>query len=100
MDDVNKVLDTRGNTHGDYNELSRVSVSLRNVLMSGVNWGRLTPGQQEALNMHCVKIARIVTGDPNFDEHWLDIEGYSRLARTRSKSGLSPEDIAHIVRGF
>jgi hypothetical protein len=29
------------------------------------------------------KIGRIVTGNPDVPDHWLDIEGYARLVRDR-----------------
>ena len=39
----------------------------------------LSPQQQEALEMICHKIARIVAGNPNFVDHWRDIAGYATL---------------------
>jgi hypothetical protein len=46
-------------------------------------WLNLTDVQREALEMILHKIGRIVTGNPNEPDHWLDIEGYARLARER-----------------
>jgi hypothetical protein len=37
----------------------------------------------EALDMICLKISRIVTGDHNAVDHWQDIEGYAALIRKR-----------------
>lgn len=36
--------------------------------------------QTYAIDMIAVKLARICAGDPSFEDHWKDIEGYARLA--------------------
>jgi hypothetical protein len=35
--------------------------------------------QQEALDMICHKIGRIINGDANYDDSWRDIAGYAQL---------------------
>jgi hypothetical protein len=91
---TNKLQDTlneRQKTHGDFSDNAVVMQQLKNILRQSVNWpwphGRpaseLTPVQCEALDMICHKIGRIITGNPNEPDHWLDIEGYARLARER-----------------
>jgi len=40
-----------------------------------------TAAQGEAIHMICVKLARIVCGDPNHADHWDDIAGYARLGK-------------------
>jgi hypothetical protein len=37
--------------------------------------------------MMASKMARIVTGDPDNIDHWLDIEGYARLVRNILERG-------------
>jgi hypothetical protein len=44
-----------------------------------MNYGQLSAVQKEALDMICSKISRILSGNPDFPDHWLDIEGYARL---------------------
>jgi hypothetical protein len=42
-------------------------------------WDHLGNEHAEALEMIAMKIARILSGNPNFADHWEDIEGYARL---------------------
>ena len=39
--------------------------------------------QNEALQMICHKIARIVNGDPDYADSWVDIAGYAKLVADR-----------------
>ena len=39
--------------------------------------------QQESLDMICHKIARIVNGDPDYADSWVDIAGYAKLVADR-----------------
>jgi hypothetical protein len=43
----------------------------------------LTPDQQEALDMIFHKIGRIVNGDPDYADSWIDIAGYATLVADR-----------------
>jgi hypothetical protein len=43
----------------------------------------LAADQQEALDMICHKIGRIVNGDPNYADSWVDIAGYATLVADR-----------------
>ena len=42
-------------------------------------WSRLNPSQKQALEVIADKIARMLNGDPNYDDNWQDIIGYSQL---------------------
>jgi phage terminase large subunit GpA-like protein len=56
--------------------------ALKSLLHGGRNWRRLNPGEQEALDMICHKLARIMCGaDPHDHEHWEDVAGYAIAAR-------------------
>jgi hypothetical protein len=43
----------------------------------------LAPDQQESLDMILHKIGRIVNGDPDYDDSWVDIAGYAKLVADR-----------------
>ena len=79
MSDVKDTLDQREKQHGDYLKVATVAQSIKDAL----DWqqGKLSPAQRESLDMIVTKMARIVCGDPNIIDHWLDIEGYARLVR-------------------
>jgi hypothetical protein len=50
-------------------------------MKSGTNWISLSDGQAEALEMIAGKIARILSGNPDFADHWDDVIGYAQLGR-------------------
>lgn len=77
--DINAVLSDRGGTHGNFADNAYYSQQIKDVMRDSVNWNRLAASQQEALHMIAHKIGRILAGDPNFKDHWIDIEGYARL---------------------
>jgi hypothetical protein len=71
------IISERAKTHGNYTLQSQLSQDLkRRIKQEGAS---LSPQQQEALEMICVKIARIVCGDANHKDSWLDISGYAHL---------------------
>jgi hypothetical protein len=80
MTNIVHLLTERGNVHGDYKEQSKIAQRLVNVMIDTPNWSDLPPPQWEALNLMAIKIARILAGDPNFKDHWVDIQGYAKCA--------------------
>lgn len=91
---VRGVLDERGRTHGDFTDHARITQRLKDVVrMELINCGKdpkgadmgasLTPTQQEAIDMILHKIGRIIAGNPNVKDHWLDLAGYSTLVADR-----------------
>lgn len=74
-----KILNERQKTHGDYNEVARISQNLRNVMKDSANWKNLNACQREALEMMCSKFGRLLSGDMNFKDHWDDLSGYAKL---------------------
>jgi len=81
MPEVADVLKQRGGTHGNFIDTCRTTQDLMAVLYQGTNFGMLSTPQVESLHMIAHKMARIVNGNPNFEDHWVDIEGYSALVR-------------------
>jgi len=80
---VEKLLTERGRTHGDYTDHAEYTQALKFVMQGSRNWDRMTAFQRETLEMVAHKIGRICAGDPNFKDHWDDIEGYVRLTVER-----------------
>ena len=77
------LLETREQTHGNFALTSKVAQDLKNTYRYGPQ--PLSSAQYEALDMICTKIARIMCGDPNHPEHWIDITGYAELGREACK---------------
>ena len=80
--ETNELLAERGKTHGDFTYHAQVTQELKAV-MNEHGLAKLSEVQREALEMIQHKIGRILAGDPNFKDHWIDISGYSMLAADR-----------------
>lgn len=80
---LDELISRRGETHGSFDEVAEIARSLKDWLRHGSAWSRLSPIQREALESKATKLARIVCGDPNFPDHWLDDAGYTWLVLSR-----------------
>jgi hypothetical protein len=78
---IDDILEERSHTHGDFKENAEAAQILKNTIRIYKKPGiELTPVQREALDNICQKIARIITGNPNHADNWLDVSGYATLA--------------------
>lgn len=77
---TNDLLQDRGKTHGSWEENASTSQRLKDVMRTSKGWQNCSPEQQEALDLICTKLSRILSGSPNFKDHWDDIAGYATLA--------------------
>jgi hypothetical protein len=73
------LLSERGKTHGSWSTNAACSQKIKEVLHGSAGWSRLSPEQREALDMAACKIGRILAGNPNFKDHWVDAAGYFQL---------------------
>jgi energy-coupling factor transporter ATP-binding protein EcfA2 len=75
-----KVIAAREHTHGNYINNAHIAQRLKEVMRDGRNWNAtLSNSQRESLEQIATKIARILSGDPNHVDSWLDIAGYAQL---------------------
>jgi hypothetical protein len=94
MIDINKVLEERGRTHGDFADVARVEQALKETLRSGKNWNILSASHRTALEMIVHKAARILSGNPNEPDHFLDIQGYAGLGLRASQGSCVRDGIS------
>lgn len=80
---VDKTLEDRRSTHGDFLDHATATQHLKMVMHDHPGWDNLDVMQREALDMIAHKIGRVLSGDPNFADHWHDIQGYARLIEVR-----------------
>lgn len=73
---VEKMLDDRGRTHGQFRVGAAKALELQQATTP---WEPETSTMMFARQMICVKLARIIVGDPAFEDHWRDIAGYATL---------------------
>jgi hypothetical protein len=76
---IESVLAERGSRYGDFRDHGFVTQNIKSAMRASKKWVFLTPAQQEALEMIAHKIGRILNGDPNYKDSWVDIEGYAHL---------------------
>jgi glucan phosphorylase len=78
MKQVNEILEERGSRYGDFNKLSRLSQSIKDVYYINQK-ENVTPAMSEAIEMIIHKLARIINGDPYYKDNFIDIQGYCQL---------------------
>lgn len=83
MSDIHSVLNERKTTHGEYTEHARCTQRIMDAMMVERNWAELDPIQKESLHMIAHKIGRIMVGNPNHEDHYTDIIGYTQLVLDR-----------------
>ena len=76
---TNEILEERGKRYGEFFEHSHITQSLKATMHATDGWNGLSCSQAEALDMIAHKIGRILNGDPNYADSWVDICGYSQL---------------------
>ena len=76
-------LEERGQRYGKFTTHAAITQSLKQVMYSHEGWGRLADDQKESLEMVAHKIGRILNGDPDYDDSWVDIAGYTTLVADR-----------------
>lgn len=81
---IEALLAERGKQHGDFSDHARISQSLKLTMKASKNWATLSPIMAESLEMIQHKIARILSGDPNHNDHWDDLAGYAKLVSDRT----------------
>lgn len=79
MSDIGNLLGERQKSHGTYSEVSSICQAIKRTMRNTSGWDHLANEQAEALEMIAMKIARILSGNASFADHWEDIEGYARL---------------------
>lgn len=83
MSDVTEVLEERGKRYGVFLRHAAITQALKDVIYEHLAQKQLSADQYEALDMICHKIGRIVNGDPDYADSWVDIAGYAKLVADR-----------------
>ena len=87
---LGSVLQERGSRYGEFKDNADISQQLKSVMYSSTNYYSLPNDMKESLQMIAHKIARILEGDPYYDDSWVDIAGYAKLVANRLQ-GVSNE---------
>ena len=107
---IENTLAERGNRYGDFTDHARLCQDLKDVMTTFAvvqntpnsvavrcPWGDLPATHKQALEVIADKIARILSGDPNYADNWHDIQGYAKLVEDRlpQQGGVVKPDVAH-----
>lgn len=76
---LNNTLKERGKKYGPFSVHAQITQDLKDIMHNSPKWAELNAPQREALEMTAHKIGRILNGDPNYKDSWVDIEGYVHL---------------------
>lgn len=83
MENIDSVLIERGKRYGKFKDHAFVTQAIKSSLFNSNPDLILDCDQKEALEMIAHKLGRIVNGDPNYADSWVDIAGYAKLVADR-----------------
>lgn len=83
MSQIDEILTERGERYGVFIKHASVSQDIKRAMFNCRHRSSLAPDQVEALEMIAHKLARIVNGDPDYVDSWVDIAGYAKLVADR-----------------
>lgn len=83
---ISDVIKAREHTHGDF-EIKAIFIQEIMEKLIGLNaWRDMADDQKESIHMIIAKLSRIIYGNPNHADHWIDIAGYAKLVSDRLES--------------
>ena len=80
---VEDTLKARRAFYGPFIDHARYADAINCVFESSPNWKTMPVDSRESLRSIAGKIARILNGDPEYDDNWRDIAGYATLVEKR-----------------
>lgn len=76
---TDQLLDERGARYGKFREHARITQHIKFAMTQSRNWDTLSCDKREALEMIAHKIGRILNGDPEYVDNFIDLAGYATL---------------------
>ena len=83
--DVDETLDNRAQDYGKFIEGAEIMQMLKRIVHNYIEarGTKLAFDQREAIDMIIHKLGRIINGNPDKVDHWVDIAGYATLVADR-----------------
>lgn len=78
-DTIGEMLEERGKRYGIFLRQAAFAVQLKEVIRRHPEYSGMSSDKKEALDMILHKIARILNGDSDYVDSWIDIAGYAKL---------------------
>jgi hypothetical protein len=76
-------LAERGSRYGEFKDHAKIAQGVQDVMRAAPKWVFLDQDMKQALSVIADKIARILNGDPYYEDNWHDISGYATLIENR-----------------
>lgn len=80
---IEDTLAERGQRYGDFTDHAQMSDDLQRRCERSPNWDKLPAWQRWGLRIILDKVARMLTGDPDYVDNAHDMVGYSKLIEDR-----------------
>ena len=87
---VEATLAERGARYGDFTDHAKICDALIGIAEANsaavkvpTSWDRMKPFQRQAVRVIMDKLARILSGDPDYVDNWHDLQGYAKLVEDR-----------------
>lgn len=77
--DITQILDIRGARYGNFVEQGTLAQQLKDRCRAEPEFFHIAYHKREAIDQILLRISRIIKGDPNYPDSWVDIEGSARL---------------------
>lgn len=88
QDSTVEVLTERAKNYGKFSGIGQLTQTFKEIMRDAPSWTGMQPDQKESLEMIVHKLARILNGNPDYADSWVDIAGYARLVADRLETGL------------
>lgn len=76
---IKNILDERYDQYGSFEINANIAQNLKGIASIGTSLKAMEPYQKEAIEMILNKVSRIVCGDSDYLDSWMDIIGYASL---------------------
>ena len=85
VQEIDAILNQRATTYGAFKYVAEIAQEIKDIVrVADTNRDELLAfDQREALDMIASKIGRILGGDANYVDSWVDIAGYATLVADR-----------------
>jgi len=85
VQEIDAILNERGSRYGNFMDHATITYQLKQVArdFAAEKGKHFAYDQCEALDMIFHKLGRILNGDPNYADSWIDIAGYAQLVADR-----------------
>lgn len=85
MSDTEKVLSERQGEYGLFIHNAKIAQDLKDITRNSPGYTVGDPDMCEAMDMFCSKMSRLLNGNMDHLDSWVDIAGYATLVAERLK---------------